>query len=87
MRTLGRDGGLGIPTWLYGHEPTTPFARVIAKYFQNSIREKAASTRSRPTASSTCRAARERLQRKEVFPGRRAGDLLQDVPDRAGQDR
>lgn len=39
MRTLGRTGGLGIPTWLYGHEPTTPFARPIAKYFQNSIRE------------------------------------------------
>ena len=30
---------LGIPTWLYGHEPTTPFATHIAKYFDNSIRE------------------------------------------------
>ena len=30
---------LGIPTWLYGHEPATPFASKIAKYFQNSIRE------------------------------------------------
>ena len=30
---------LGIPTWLYGHEPTTPFATDIAKYFDNSIRE------------------------------------------------
>jgi predicted Rossmann-fold nucleotide-binding protein len=30
---------LGVPTWLYGHEPTTPFATQIAKYFQNSIRE------------------------------------------------
>lgn len=30
---------LAIPTWLYGHEPTTPFATHIAKYFQNSIRE------------------------------------------------
>ena len=30
---------LGIPTWLYGHEPATPFASDIAKYFQNSIRE------------------------------------------------
>lgn len=39
LRSLGRGGGLGIPTWLYGHEPTTPFASVIAKYFQNSIRE------------------------------------------------
>ena len=30
---------LGIPTWLYGHEPATPFATHIAKYFTNSIRE------------------------------------------------
>ena len=30
---------LGIPTWLYGHEPPTPFATHIAKYFANSVRE------------------------------------------------
>lgn len=30
---------LGVPTWLYGHEPTTPFATHIAKYFVNSVRE------------------------------------------------
>ena len=30
---------LSIPTWHYGHEPSTPFATHIAKYFQNSIRE------------------------------------------------
>ncbi len=30
---------LGIPTWLYGHEPSTPFATHIAKFFQNCIRE------------------------------------------------
>ena len=30
---------LGIPTWLYGHEPPTPFATHIAKFFDNSIRE------------------------------------------------
>ncbi len=30
---------LGIPTWLYGHEPATPFATHIAKYFANSVRE------------------------------------------------
>lgn len=30
---------LGIPTWFYGHEPATPFATHIAKYFDNSIRE------------------------------------------------
>ena len=30
---------LGIPTWHYGHEPPTPFASHIAKYFANSIRE------------------------------------------------
>jgi predicted Rossmann-fold nucleotide-binding protein len=30
---------LAFPTWHYGHEPTTPLATHIAKYFQNSIRE------------------------------------------------
>lgn len=30
---------LGIPTWHYGHEPPTPFATNIAKYFANSVRE------------------------------------------------
>ena len=30
---------LGIPTWFYGHEPATPFASEIAKYFDNSVRE------------------------------------------------
>lgn len=37
----GREGApsLGIPTWLYGHEPATPFATHIAKYFENAIRE------------------------------------------------
>ena len=30
---------LAIPTWLYGHEPTTVFATHIAKFFENSIRE------------------------------------------------
>lgn len=30
---------LGIPTWLYGHEPSTPFATKIAKFFDNSVRE------------------------------------------------
>lgn len=30
---------LAVPTWHYGHEPTSPFATHVAKYFQNSIRE------------------------------------------------
>jgi predicted Rossmann-fold nucleotide-binding protein len=30
---------LAIPTWLYGHEPTTALATRVAKYFQNSVRE------------------------------------------------
>ncbi|MGB7342919.1 MAG: hypothetical protein WBD20_01790 [Pirellulaceae bacterium] len=30
---------LGIPTWLYGHEPPARFALTIAKYFANSVRE------------------------------------------------
>ncbi|MCX6620643.1 MAG: hypothetical protein NTY38_06125 [Acidobacteria bacterium] len=38
--SIGSPGvSLAIPTWHYGHEPTTPFATHIAKYFQNSIRE------------------------------------------------
>jgi predicted Rossmann-fold nucleotide-binding protein len=41
MEFAGGGGGasLGVPTWLYGHEPTTPLATHIAKYFQNSVRE------------------------------------------------
>ena len=35
----GAHISLGIPTWLYGHEPPTPFATHIAKYFANSVRE------------------------------------------------
>ncbi|MGA3538791.1 LOG family protein [Micromonosporaceae bacterium DT194] len=34
-----RQGGLSIPTWLYGHEPANLFAGRIAKYFSNAIRE------------------------------------------------
>jgi predicted Rossmann-fold nucleotide-binding protein len=34
-----RQGGLAIPTWLYGHEPANLFAGQIAKYFSNAIRE------------------------------------------------
>ncbi len=30
---------VGIPTWMYGHEPPTAFATRIAKYFANSVRE------------------------------------------------
>jgi predicted Rossmann-fold nucleotide-binding protein len=38
--TPGEAGrSLGVPTWLYGFEPTSPFATDIAKYFQNSLRE------------------------------------------------
>ncbi|MCP4159654.1 MAG: hypothetical protein GY760_06240 [Deltaproteobacteria bacterium] len=34
-----KENDIGIPTWLYGHEPPTPFASKIAKYFANSVRE------------------------------------------------
>lgn len=37
IETAGRS--IGIPTWLYGHEPPTPLATMHAKYFENSIRE------------------------------------------------
>jgi predicted Rossmann-fold nucleotide-binding protein len=33
------DGGIGVPTWFYGHEPPNLFAAGIAKLFQNSVRE------------------------------------------------
>ncbi|APR80031.1 Hypothetical protein A7982_05378 [Minicystis rosea] len=35
------SGGLSlaVPTWHYGHEPLSPFASHVAKYFLNSIRE------------------------------------------------
>jgi predicted Rossmann-fold nucleotide-binding protein len=33
------QGGLAVPTWLYGHEPANVFAARIAKYFSNAIRE------------------------------------------------
>ena len=42
VRTLypvGNYVSLGVPTWLYGHEPATPFATHIAKYFENALRE------------------------------------------------
>lgn len=34
-----RCDSLGIPTWLYGHEPPSCFALHIAKFFANSVRE------------------------------------------------
>ena len=34
-----RGQSLAIPTWFYGHEPPTPLASHIAKYFSNSLRE------------------------------------------------
>ena len=35
----GAHQSLGIPTWLYGHEPPNAFATHVAKYFANSVRE------------------------------------------------
>lgn len=34
-----RYESIGIPTWMYGHEPPNAFATKIAKYFANSVRE------------------------------------------------
>ncbi len=34
-----RYESIGIPTWMYGHEPPNAFATGIAKYFANSVRE------------------------------------------------
>ena len=38
-RWPGGDGGIGVPTWFYGHEPPNAFADRIAKFVQNSLRE------------------------------------------------
>ncbi len=37
--TWAAQGGLAIPTWFYGHEPTNVFAARIGKLFSNSVRE------------------------------------------------
>ena len=37
IRRPGRS--VAVPTWHYGHEPSSPLATHIAKYFQNSVRE------------------------------------------------
>ena len=34
-----RGESMAVPTWFYGHEPPTPFATHLAKYFSNSLRE------------------------------------------------
>lgn len=34
-----RYSSLSIPTWVYGHEPSTPLSTHIAKFFMNSVRE------------------------------------------------
>lgn len=39
LETKRPGPSLGVPTWYYGHEPFTPLASHIAKYFQNSLRE------------------------------------------------
>ena len=39
VEVRGRGESLAIPTWFYGHEPPTPFATSIAKYFSNPLRE------------------------------------------------
>jgi predicted Rossmann-fold nucleotide-binding protein len=36
---LSTSQSIGIPTWLYGHEPPAAFATQIAKYFSNAVRE------------------------------------------------
>lgn len=33
------DGGFGVPTWFYGHEPPNAFADHVAKFFRNDVRE------------------------------------------------
>lgn len=38
-KTIEESKSIGIPTYLYGHEPPALFATHIAKYFANSVRE------------------------------------------------
>lgn len=35
----GGGNSLAVPTWHYGHEPISPLATHVAKYFLNSVRE------------------------------------------------
>ncbi len=35
----GPPASIGIPTWFYGHEPSTVFAGAVAKFFSNASRE------------------------------------------------
>jgi predicted Rossmann-fold nucleotide-binding protein len=37
--TWAGQGGLAIPTWFYGHEPSNLFAARVGKLFSNSVRE------------------------------------------------
>jgi len=37
--TWAARGGLAIPTWFYGHEPSNLYAAQIGKLFSNSVRE------------------------------------------------
>jgi len=37
--TWAAQGGLAIPTWFYGHEPSNLFAARVGKLFSNSVRE------------------------------------------------
>ena len=39
LNPVDRAPSLAVPTWFYGHEPPTPFATHIAKYFSNPLRE------------------------------------------------
>jgi hypothetical protein len=41
---IGHGGGIAVPTWMYGWEPTTVFADGVAKYFQNISAEGRAGT-------------------------------------------
>jgi hypothetical protein len=34
-----RTSAVGVPTWFYGHEPSTPLACCHAKLFSNAVRE------------------------------------------------
>jgi hypothetical protein len=81
LRALGHGGGLGIPTWLYGHEPTP------GRQHREVLPEQ--HPRRWPARYSNVRHhLHERRRRHPTggVPGR-SSELLQNVPDRAWQNR
>jgi len=81
VRARWPDGAvsLGVPTWLYVDEPLNQFSTQIAKYFQNSIREK-------PHGSHGSRPLRARAAARRRTPEHRRARRL-GAPRESGRRR